>query len=48
LYHSHFFAIDNDYGDAKYLDKLQNERFNMIKALEKLGRRAATVMFEQK
>lgn len=48
LHHSHFFAVDNDYGHAKYLDKLQNEKFLMVKALEKLGKRAAAVMYEQK
>jgi hypothetical protein len=48
LHHSHFFAIDNDYGHAKYLDKLQNERLNMVRALERLGRRAAKFMYEQK
>lgn len=47
LHHSHFFAIDNDYGHQKYLDKLLNDRQNMIKALEKLGKRAATVMYER-
>ncbi|KAJ8107718.1 hypothetical protein OPT61_g8673 [Boeremia exigua] len=48
LHHSHFYAIDNDYGHQKYLDKLLNDRQNMTKALEKLGKRAATVMYEQK
>jgi hypothetical protein len=48
LHHSHFFAIDNDYGHEKYLDRLQNERFNMVKSLERLGRRAAAVMYKQK
>lgn len=48
LHHSHFFAIDNDYGHQKYLDKLQSDRQTMIKALEKLGKRAATVMYEKK
>ncbi|KAF3051114.1 hypothetical protein E8E11_006285 [Didymella keratinophila] len=48
LHHSHFFAIDNDYGHQKYLDKLLNDKQNMTKALEKLGKRAATVMYEQK
>jgi hypothetical protein len=48
LHHSHFFAIDNDYGHEKYLDKLQSERSNMVKSLEKLGKRAATIMYEQK
>ncbi|KAJ4983302.1 hypothetical protein SVAN01_11183 [Stagonosporopsis vannaccii] len=48
LHHSHFFAIDNDYGHQKYLDRLLNDKQNMAKALEKLGKRAATVMYEQK
>ncbi|KAH6625600.1 hypothetical protein C7974DRAFT_434634 [Boeremia exigua] len=48
LHHSHFFAIDNDYGHQKYLDKLLNDKQNMVKALEKLGKRAATVMYEKK
>jgi hypothetical protein len=47
LHHSHFFAIDNDYGHEKYLDKLQNERYVMTKALEKLGKRAAALMHQQ-
>ncbi|KAF1830577.1 hypothetical protein BDW02DRAFT_558680 [Decorospora gaudefroyi] len=48
LHHSHFFAIDNDYGHEKYLDRLQNDRYNMIRALERLGRQAATIMYEKK
>jgi DNA-binding Lrp family transcriptional regulator len=48
LHHSHFFAIDNDYGHEKYLDRLQNERHVMVKALEKLGKRAAALMHQQK
>jgi hypothetical protein len=48
LHHSHFFAIDNDYGHQKYLDKLQSDRQTMLRALEKLGKRAAVVMYEQK
>jgi hypothetical protein len=48
LHHSHFFAIDNDYGHQKYLDKLLNDKQKMTKALERLGKRAATVMYEQK
>jgi hypothetical protein len=48
LHHSHFFAIDNDYGHQKYLDRLQNDRLVMAKALEKLGQRIAAVMYEQK
>jgi hypothetical protein len=48
LHHSHFFAIDNDYGHEKYLDRLQNERYVMTKVLEKLGRQAAALMHQQK
>lgn len=48
LHHSHFFAIDNDYGHEKYLDRLQNERHVMVKGLEKLGKRAAVLMHQQK
>jgi hypothetical protein len=42
------FAIDNDYGHQKYLDQLLNDKQNMSKALERLGKRIATVMYEQK
>jgi hypothetical protein len=48
LHHSHFFAIDNDYGHEKYLDRLQNERYVMVKVLEKLGKQAAVLMHQQK
>ncbi|KAH7339212.1 hypothetical protein BKA66DRAFT_581855, partial [Pyrenochaeta sp. MPI-SDFR-AT-0127] len=48
LHHSHFFAIDNDYGHERYLDQLQNQRHVIVKALERLGKRAAEVMYEQK
>jgi hypothetical protein len=48
LHHSHFFAIDNDYGHEKYLDRLQNERYVMMKVLEKLGKQAAALMHKQK
>jgi hypothetical protein len=48
LHHSHFFAIDNDYGHEKYLDRLQTERHVTVKGLEKLGKRAAALMHQQK
>jgi hypothetical protein len=47
IHHSHFFAIDNDYGHEKYLNQLQNEKHVMARALEKLGQRGATVMYQQ-
>jgi hypothetical protein len=48
LHHSHFYAIDNDYGHAKYLGTLQNERHTLVKALGELRRRAAAISGEQK
>lgn len=48
LHHSRFFAIDNDYGHQRYLDQLQNERHVLLKALEKIGKRAAALIHEQK
>lgn len=47
LHHSHFFAIDNDYGHEKYLNQLQNEKHVMARALEKLGQRGTTLMYQQ-
>jgi len=47
LHHSHFFAIDNDYGHEKYLNQLQNEKHVIARALEKLGQRGTTVMYQQ-
>ena len=43
LHHSHFFAIDNDYGHEKYLTKLQSEKHVMARALERLGKRGADI-----
>ncbi|KAF1961597.1 hypothetical protein CC80DRAFT_462884 [Byssothecium circinans] len=48
LHHSHFYAVDMDYGHEKYLTKLLNEKHVMAKALERLGKRGAEVMYEQK
>ncbi|KAF1942294.1 hypothetical protein EJ02DRAFT_434183 [Clathrospora elynae] len=48
LHHRHFFAVDNDYGHEKYMNTLQNQKYNMVKSLEELGKRAAAVMYEKK
>lgn len=48
LHHSHFFAIDHDYGHEKYLTKLQNDKHVMARALERLGKRGAEVMYKNK
>ncbi|KAF2197150.1 hypothetical protein GQ43DRAFT_484368 [Delitschia confertaspora ATCC 74209] len=48
LHHNHFFAIDYDYGHEKYINSLQNERHVIGRALERLGKRAATVMYKNK
>jgi hypothetical protein len=44
LHHSHFFAIDNDYGHEKYLDRLQNERYVMTKVLGHLDASAEAMV----
>jgi len=44
LHHRHFFAMDNVYGHTVYLDQLQNKKYETVKALEKLGKRAAAVV----
>ncbi|KAF2180722.1 hypothetical protein K469DRAFT_692577 [Zopfia rhizophila CBS 207.26] len=48
LHHSHFFAIDNDYGHEKYLTQLQSEKHVIARALERLGKRGAVVTYKQK
>ncbi|OCK76507.1 hypothetical protein K432DRAFT_335574 [Lepidopterella palustris CBS 459.81] len=47
LHHSHFFAVDNDYGHEKFLAQLQKEKYTTARALEKLGRRLADVLYQQ-
>lgn len=48
LHHSHFFAIDNDYGHEKYIRQLLNEKQIIEGALERLCRRSAQVLYRQK
>ncbi|KAI4669806.1 uncharacterized protein J4E79_000084 [Alternaria viburni] len=39
--------MDNNYGHTVYLDRLQNNKHETVKALEKLGKRAAAVVHEE-
>jgi hypothetical protein len=48
LHHSHFYAVDMDYGHEKYLTKLLNDKHVMARALERLGKRAAEIVHQKK
>ncbi|SMQ51641.1 unnamed protein product [Zymoseptoria tritici ST99CH_3D7] len=45
LHHSHFYPLDLDYGHKTYIDKLTNERFVTLRALERLQKRALEVVY---
>ena len=46
LHHSRFFALTLDYGHQHYLDKLSSQKYIILRALERLERRTAEVLFE--
>jgi hypothetical protein len=46
LHHSRFFSMNYDYGHAKYLDHLLNQRAIVIKALERIERRTAEILYK--
>ena len=48
LHHSRFFSLELDYGHQHYLDTLQSEKFIVLRALERLERRTADVLYKQK
>ena len=48
LHHSRFFFLKLDYGHQNYLDNLQNQKFLVLRALERLERRTAEVLYKQK
>jgi hypothetical protein len=48
LHHSHFYAVDMDYGHEKYLTKLLNDKHVMARALERLGKRAAEIVHQKR
>jgi hypothetical protein len=47
LHHSRFYALELDYGHQHYLDHLISEKHNTGRALEKLERRTAEVLYRQ-
>jgi len=47
LHHSRFFSLSLDYGHTAYLDKLANDKFTTLRALERLERRTAEVLYEK-
>ncbi|KAF1983275.1 hypothetical protein K402DRAFT_338776 [Aulographum hederae CBS 113979] len=47
LHHSRFYSLKLDYGHQVYLDKLQSHRTAVLKALERLERRTAEVLFKR-
>jgi hypothetical protein len=48
LHHSRFFSLNLDYGHQHYLDNLQNEKFIVLRALERVERRTAEVLYKKK
>jgi hypothetical protein len=47
LHHSRFYASDLDYGHQHFLDGLQNEKYIVLRALERLERRTAEVLYKK-
>ena len=47
LHHSRFFFLKLDYGHQNYLDNLQSQKFIVLRALERLERRTAEVLYKQ-
>jgi len=47
LHHSRFFSLELDYGHQHYLDGLSNQKFLVSRALERLERRTAEVLYER-
>ena len=48
LHGIHFYPLDLDYGHKAWIDKLTNERFVTERALERLAKRTAEVLYSQK
>ncbi|RYP05155.1 hypothetical protein DL764_004009 [Monosporascus ibericus] len=46
LHHTHFYSLRMDYGHQSYLDILANCRHIVLRALERLERRTAEVLYE--
>ncbi|KAL7625951.1 hypothetical protein AAE478_002720 [Parahypoxylon ruwenzoriense] len=47
LHHKHFYPLQMDYGHQAYLDTLSNRRHIDLRALEKLEKRTAQVLYEK-
>ena len=47
LHHSRFFSLELDYGHQHYLDILSNQRFLVGRAIERLERRTAELLYEK-
>lgn len=47
LHHSRFFSQDMDYGHARFLDSLQGQKAAITKALGRLERRTADVLYKK-
>lgn len=47
LHHIHFFSMKCDYGHQKYLDQLHNERTIVNRALERIERRTAEILYKK-
>ena len=48
LHHSRFFSLTLDYGHQHYLDTLSNRKFIVLRALERLERRTAEVLYQKR
>jgi hypothetical protein len=48
LHHSRFYSLNLDYGHQHFLDTLANDRFIVLRALERIERRTAEVLYAQK
>ncbi|KAK8900699.1 hypothetical protein QC760_010687 [Botrytis cinerea] len=46
LHHSRFFSQNMDYGHAKFLDQLKNQKIHVTYALEKLERRTTEILYQ--
>ena len=47
-HHTHFYSSNLDYGHQHYLDNLSNQKFIVTRALERLERRVAEVLYEKR
>lgn len=48
LHHSHFYALNMDYGHEKFLSSLVTQKLTVLKALSRVVQRTAEVMYQQR